>query len=246
MPNEERLEALVKKPGKPAEDTTLAGKFNQLELEKFARTLLIRLSEQAFGAMPKRELELFIFHQLSKTEKLRGMSTYEWANALRISESRIRSLRADAALRFTPIDNQAALTEIARQFCAKGKTCMEYDEKESRIKLLLDDPSLQREFEYSVRALGRIPDYRFNRNILDVPATTFVAVFVENFPKHKKKFEEAFKALVKADAEYQKVIDAAKSWSEQFEAICEKHKAKIEMLKKLVEVVLPAAVGVPA
>jgi hypothetical protein len=247
MANEEKLEAFVKRPAQGKDDTTLAGKLSKDEREEFARKLLARLSEQAFGAMSKRELELFIFHLLSNAEKLRSLSTYEWANLLHISESRIRSLRADSALRFVPSDNQAALTEIAMQFCAKGKeTCMEYDEKESRIKLLLDDPRLQREFEYSVRALGRIPDYRFNRNILDVPATTFVAVFVENFPKQKKKFEEAFKALVKADEEYQKVIDGAKSWSEQFEAICEKHKAKIEMLTKLIGVVLPGAVGAAA
>ncbi len=245
MANEEKVEA-VKKPAKGNGDTTLAGKLSNEEREEFARKLLTKLSDQAFGAMSKRELELFIFHLLCNTEKLQSLSTYEWANLLHISESRIRSLRADSALRFMPSDNQAALTEIAMQFCAKGKTCMEYDEKESRIKLLLDDPRLQREFEYSVRALGRIPDYRFNRNILDVPATTFVAVFVENFPKHKKKFEEAFKALVKADEEYQKVIDGAKSWSEQFEAICEKHKAKIEMLTKLIGVVLSGTVGAAA
>jgi hypothetical protein len=246
MASEEKVEALAQKPAKGNDDTTLARKLSKEEREEFARKLLDRLSEQAFGAIPKRELELFIFHLLSDTENLRSLSTYEWANLLHISESRIRSLRADSALRFIPSDNQAALIEIAMQFCAKGKTCVEYDEKESRIKLLLDDPRLQREFEYSVRASGRIPDYRFNRNILDVPATTFLAVFVENFPKHKKKFEKAFEALVKADDEYQKIIDGAKSWSEQFEAICEKHKAKIEMLTKLIGVFLPAAVGAAA
>ena len=151
MANEAKLDALVKKAAKPAEDKTLAGRFGQTELEQFARALLAKLDEQAFGAMPKRELELFIFHLLSRAEKLRSLNTYEWANLLHISESRIRSLRADAALRFVVMDNQSALTEIARQFCSAGKTCMEYDENESRIKLLLDDPSLQRVFECANR-----------------------------------------------------------------------------------------------
>jgi len=239
MANDDKLNALVKKILKTGDEKIIAGNLSPAELEKFARALLAKLSEQAFGTLPKRELDLFLFHQFSRFETLKGLTTYEWANLLRISESRVRSLQADAALRFETIENQWALTEIARQFCAKGKTCMEFDDVENRIKLLLDNPVLQREFEYAVRALGRVPDYRFNRNILDVPATTFVGVFVENFPDHKKKFEAAFKALVKADDDYQKIVDGSKSWGEQFEIICEKHKAKIDLLTKLVEVVLP-------
>jgi len=118
---------------------------------------------------------------------------------------------------------------------------MEYDEKETRIRLLLDNPVLQREFEHAVRKLGRVPDYRFNRNILDVPATTFVAVFVVNFPDYQKKFAAAFKTLVKADEQYQKVIDGSKSWEQQFESICEKHKAKIDLLRDLVSIVASSA-----
>src|SRR5262245_61386122 len=120
MANETILETLVKKPAKGDEDKTLAGILSKDEREQFAHKLLTKLSEQAFGAMPKRELELLLFHLLSQTEKLRAMNTYDWANLLRISESRVRALRADAALRFMAVDNQAALTEIARQFCAKG------------------------------------------------------------------------------------------------------------------------------
>ena len=245
MADEKKLEALTKKNGQPAADKSLAGRLTADERDQFARSFLAKLGEQSFGAMSKRELELFVFHLLSQTTQLRGLSTYYWANLLRVSETRVRSLRAEAALRYTAVDNQSALTEIARQFCAPGRTCMEYVETASRIRLLLDDPSLQREFEYAVRKLGRVPDYRFNRNILDVPATTFVAVFVENFPAHKDKFKTAFKNVVQADDDYQKLVEGTKGWGEQFELLCEKHKAKIELLTKLVEVVLPAVAGVP-
>jgi hypothetical protein len=207
----------------------------------FASGILNALGQQAFGTMQKRELDLLIFHLLSKTKQLQTFTNYKWANLLRISESRVRALRADAALRFEQADSQAALTRIAKTFCAPQETCLDYDEQRGRIRLLLDDPTLQREFEYAVRNLGRVPDYSFNRNILDIPATTFVAVFRKNFPAYEEQFSSAFKKITDKDKTYQDLIEGTKGWYEQFNAICEKHKAKLELLAALIHVVIAAA-----
>ena len=204
------------------------------EQKEFASEVLRHIGQQAFGTLPKRELDLLIFHRLSRAEKLSGFTTYQWANLLRISEGRVRSLRAEAALRFEVPDTKAALTQIARQFNQAEKTCLEYAKEHGRIKMLLDDPVLQRQFEFAIRSLSRIPDYSFNRSVLDIPVTTFVAVFLTHFPDHKKKFEAAFRELAGKDAAMAAFVDQTKSLGERFEAAWEEHAGKREALTGVV------------
>lgn len=204
------------------------------EQKEFAIDLSRQIGRYAFGTLPKREVDLLIFHRLSKAQALSAFTTYQWANLLRISETRVRSLRADAALRFTLPDTRSALTQIARQFNQAEKTCLEYAKEHGRVKMLLDDPALQREFEFSVRSLGHIPDYSFNRSVLDVPVTTFVTVFLVNFPEHKLKFEAAFRKLAGKDDHLVAFVDQTKSLGERFEAAWEAHSGKREALSGLI------------
>ena len=118
------LEALVKpvevkqpKPAAPPPPEKLVEWLGADDQRAFATGILTALGQQAFGTMQKRELDLLIFHLLSKTKQLQRFTNYKWANLLHISETRVRALRADAALRFERADHQAALTRIAKEFC---------------------------------------------------------------------------------------------------------------------------------
>jgi len=211
----------------------LSALLTKRELESFATTFIGAVSQQAFGSLPKRELDLLIFHQLTKAKKCKDFTTYDWANLLRISEGRVRTLRADASLRFEKMDHKDALVEIAKKFGHPEKTGVEFSKGSERVKMLLDEPALQREFEYAIRKLGRIPDYTFNRNVLDVPVTTFVAVFLANFPDHQEAFAKAFKKIMDQDKDLQPFLDQNKSLGEQFEAAWAKHKGKREALTEV-------------
>lgn len=222
---------------KPAEK--LKGPFGleEKDFEPFAKGFLGILSRQAFGTLAKREQDILIFHLLAQTPSLAQLNTYEWANLLRISESRVRSLRADAALRFVTRSNQDALILIALRFLETTDTAIEYIKQHGRVKLLLDDPSLQREFAAAVRAIGGVPDSSFNREIIEVPATTFVRVFLTKFPDQKDKFEEAFEKAVGRDKDSTEFFEHRKSLSERFEAFWAKHKGKSDLIFGLIKVV---------
>lgn len=228
------LADLVKKqPAKPAPIYGLEDE----DLVTFAKGFLGALSGQAFGTLAKREQDILIFHLLSQAPSLGRLNTYQWANLLRISESRVRSLRADAALRFVTRTNRDALILIAQQFLESTETAVEYIKQHGRVKLLLDDPSLQREFAFAVRELGGVPDSSFNREVIEIPATTFVRVFLTNFPDQKSGFETAFKKAVGRDKDGAEFLDEQKSLSARFEGFWAKNKGKSDLCFGLIKVV---------
>lgn len=234
------LADLVK--GQPARPASPYGLEDE-DIAAFAKGFLSALSGQAFGTLAKREQDVLTFHLLSRTKKLATLTNYEWANLLKISESRVRALRADAALRFPTRTHDEALLQIAAEFQRAGKSCLEYVKAHGRVRMLLDDPALHRELEFAIRSMGGIPDSSFNRNILEVPATTFVAVFLKAFPKHEKQFEAAFKKLADKDGDFAGFLDKTKSMSERFEVAWEAHKGKREALVGVVGAIITTLTG---
>ncbi len=236
----EALDKLVKK--QPAVSAGPYG-LDEDDIRAFAQDYLIALSRQAFGTLAKREQDVLTFHLLSRTKKLAALTNYEWANLLKISEGRVRALRADAALRFPTRSHEEALFQIAVEFQKAGKSCLEYVKEHGRVRMLLDDPALHRELEFAIRGLGGIPDSSFNRNILEVPATTFVAVFLKSFPKHEKQFEEAFKKLAEKDKQFEGFVDKTKSLGERFESAWEAHAGKREALVGVASAIITILTG---
>ena len=236
----EALDKLVKK--QPAVSAGPYG-LGEDDIVAFARDFLGALSSQAFGTLAKREQDVLTFHLLSRTKKLAALTNYEWANLLKISEARVRALRADAALRFPTRSHDEALLQIAVEFQKAGKSCLEYVKAHGRVRMLLDDPALHRELEFAIRKMGGIPDSSFNRNILEVPATTFVAVFLKTFPKHEKQFEAAFKKLADKDDEFAGFLDKTKSLGERFEAAWETHTGKREALTGVASTIIAILTG---
>lgn len=236
----EILNKLVRK-----QPTVSAGPYGLEEddIGAFAQDYLAAISSQAFGTLAKREQDVLVFHLLSRTKKLASLTNYEWANLLKISEGRVRALRADAALRFPTRTHEEALIQIAVEFQKAGKSCLEYVKEHGRVRMLLDDPALHRELEFAIRNLGGIPDSSFNRNVLVVPATTFVAVFLKSFPRHEKQFEAAFKKMAEKDSEFEVFIDKTKSLGERFEAAWEQHAGKREALTGVASVIIGILTG---
>ncbi len=235
----EVLEKLVnRQPAKQAEPYNLS----ESDLALFAREFLRALNRQAFGTMAKREQDVLIFHLLARNTQLAGLKNYEWANLLKISESRVRALRADAAMRFPTRTHKEALLQIATEFQNAGKSCLDFVKVHGRVRMLLDDPALHRELEFAIREMGGIPDSSFNRNILEVPATTFIAVFIRAFPEHGKQFETAFKKMADKDKEFVELVDKTKSFGERFEAAWLAHKGKREALIEVTKAIVDSLV----
>src|SRR5690606_11702660 len=74
--------------------------------EEFSREFLDKYLSRGFGNMPKREIDVLIFHLLIKSEALSTKSIHLKAMELRTTPAKVKSLMYESALRFpTSVDS---------------------------------------------------------------------------------------------------------------------------------------------
>lgn len=174
------------------------------EAKKIGRDFTEKFLETGFGTLPKKEIEIYLYFLLSQTDAIKNKSNYEIANILKINESKVKSLRLDSSIKYSPVNSQDALKKLAKMFFETYQTKLDIDD--DYIQFGLEDPVLKREFENAVKQLGRHVEYTLNKEVLRVKASTFLAMFISNFDDINKKFAETVKTLIKDEGEYKKIF----------------------------------------
>lgn len=72
----------------------------EYDYQKFAEDLFALYSQNSFGSISKRELDLFLFANFKKMEKIQGISSWEIAKELKISKSKAQTLLYESDLRY--------------------------------------------------------------------------------------------------------------------------------------------------
>lgn len=203
----------------------------------FSEEFLSRFLSPGFGTMPKREIEILIFHLLlHKTNVFKGKSNYEISNELKISESKVKSYKIEASLKYQQMVHQDALVEIAGLFFEynKSKPSLEGD----TIVFALEDPVLKREFEHAVKELGYFVDYSFHREIIKVKAPIFLEIFVQNFEGGKEIFFEWVKDQYKDDIQFQKDLNKQLPLGKRIEMFLTNHNDEIGVVVSIVSQII--------
>jgi|APMI01.1.fsa_nt_gi hypothetical protein len=144
----------------------MLGKLSTAEREAFAERFLRGFLGAGFGSMSKRETEILVFHCLERTQFFGGLSFYERANVLRVLESKVKSLRADATQRYSQLSHKEAVRELATGIVREGRIGASFEN--DQIVLVIEDPSLRRELEHALRTHGGRVDYTLNRDVVAV------------------------------------------------------------------------------
>jgi hypothetical protein len=147
-------------------------KLTREEKIDIAETFLATFLRGGFGAMTKREVELLVFHCLERTDSFNKLSFYDRANALRILESKVKSLKAEATQRYAQLDHRSAIYELAVGV-ARHKTIPASYEG-GRIVLVIENPALRRELEHAMRKDGARMDYTLNADVVSVDLDSFL------------------------------------------------------------------------
>lgn len=118
----------------------------------FVKAFLERYLGNGFGTMQKREIDVLVFHLISDISQIKGQSNYEIANFLKVSESRVKSLRLDAGLRYRPASHKAVLGKVVMNIVDRMK---KPDFEGGYLSMTLEDPVEKRELEHAVKQSGQ-------------------------------------------------------------------------------------------
>lgn len=154
------------------ESEDLLAKLTQEEKIDVAETFLSTFLRGGFGAMTKRGIELLVFHCLERSDSFSRLSFYDRANALRILESKVKSLKAEATQRYAQLDHKSAVNELALGV-ARHKTIPASYEG-GRIVLVIENPALRRELEHAMKKDGGRMDYTLNADVVSVDLASFL------------------------------------------------------------------------
>jgi len=205
------------------------------EKKDFSEKFLTKFLENGFGSLSKREIEIFIFHLLyNESSFFVDKSNYEMANALMISESRVKSLKAEANLKYQHKSHKDALREIADIFLVYQKNHPDIIGDE--LQFSLEDPVLQREFAYAVKQLGYTTDTSFNREIVKVKGSVFFNIIVKNFDENEDKFTKIVKGEIPNQKEYQDIIDKNKPLDERIQKFMQKIQMPVSVLSNIISI----------
>ena len=217
---------------------SVISKLSDAEKKRFSEEFLSRFLSPGFGTMPKREIEILIFHLLfHKTDAFIGQTNYDISNELKISETKVKSYKIEASLKYQQMVHQDALVEIARLFFEYNETkpALEGD----TVVFALEDPVLKREFEHAVKQLGYFVDHSFNREIIRVKASVFLEIFIQNFESGKEIFYDMVKDQYKDDSQFQKELNKQQPMGKRIELVLDDHKNKIDLVTSILSLVIP-------
>lgn len=162
------------------------------------------IAERGLGAISKKDYELLIFHHLSDSAALLSDGNYLLANKLKVTETKIKSLRLEASIRHKPANHKAVLGNVVQWIIA------EINKPEflgGKVSITLENPIDRREFEYAVKVAKHSVEYGINREILKIDAMALFEIILANVEHAETRFKEIVQANIKTRAKQQEVLD---------------------------------------
>lgn len=159
--------------------------------KRFSRDFLSKYLEPAFGSMNKAEIDLMVFSLLHQITDFRDKSAYDIARTLRITPTRVRSLKMQLGLRDTSRTEEALRLQIINLL----SRCR-YLKDGDTIQFGVEDPLVREDIANRLKKLDATADSSFNKELVRIQLDAFVDFISDIMPADQKK--KVKQALVKA------------------------------------------------
>ena len=184
----------------------------------FANEFLRLTLLQGFQSLTKRDLELLIFVLLERDGAIaRGDSNAAAALRLRVTPAKVKALRRDGYARWrslVPEEGDAAMQRIVATVLTEdnlrsgAKHVTERSRKEGFLAIRIEHPDDQQQFEQAILAVGALPVYERNREVVAVRFDTLLKLaerwgYLQPAPA---KIREALKKLTPAAEEVAELL----------------------------------------
>lgn len=160
------------------------------EIETILSALLQAYLNPAFGALPKREIDLMFIDALENLGAIsKDPSTYELVSELRVTRSKARALYYDRELRRLDKDTlQKKVIEVLKNPIL---------EKEGDLFVLeIENPLVSDHLRHLVQKAGYATDVSFSPSLVKLSINAFVALLDQHLEDKEK--DNIRKALIKA------------------------------------------------
>lgn len=135
------------------------------EPQNFLNEFLDYYLTRGLGSLSKRECDILMVHLLDKHSDLGGQKNQKASITLGVTESRIRSLRYEAKLKFPPQERD--FIKIQLIWClAQSK----FESDKNRISFIVEDSFVRHGLQGLLKEHGSFADNSFNSEIVVISA----------------------------------------------------------------------------
>ena len=139
--------------------------------ENFAQQFIDKFLENGFGALPKREIEIYVMNLLLEDGQFVNengdIDFHEISLTLKLSETKVKNLIYEVELKYK--NNHNFLEELIKLI-----ENQKYEVVDDKIKFSIQSPLLKQYFEYEIRKLpNSISDGSFAKHIVTISIDTF-------------------------------------------------------------------------
>jgi len=176
------------------------------------------VSDRGLGAISKKDYELLVFHHVTSSVELRSNSNYELANKLKVTDTKIKSLRLEASIRHSPANHNDVLAQIAHRIISE---LSKPEFKGSEVSITLEDPIDRREFEHAVKRAQHNVEYGINREILKIAPLALFEVILANVHDHETRFKEIVQACIETKTRQQEILSKSLTFRQKMNKLGE-------------------------
>ncbi len=191
---------------------------NESEAMALGKALSLLVEQRGLGALGKKDYELLVFHHLISSTAMKGDWNYAMANKLKLTESRVKTLRLESSIRHQPANHKAVLGVIVQRVV---DAISKPDFADGLVSITLENPVERREFEYAVKLARHSVEYGINREILRISALALFEIILANVERPEQRFKEIVQTHIKAKIEQARILDQALSFRQKLNKLGE-------------------------
>ena len=202
----------------------------QTEAKSLGSALARLVEERGLGAIGKKDYEVLLFHYLENSSALESKSNYELANRLKITETRVKTLRLEASLRHQPSNHKAVLGRIVQRLIDDVQRA---DFKGGSVWLTLENPVERRELEYAAKVAKHSLEYGRNRELIEISPLALFDIILMNVHQPELRFREIVRKHVQARDKQSEILDSTLTIRERVNKLGEALNEKAELISLL-------------
>jgi hypothetical protein len=198
--------------------------------QNFGSKFIAKYLAGGFGTMTKTEIDILVYHLISESTNIKGKSNYKVANELLIPESKVKSLKLNAALKYNQANHKSVLANIVTRITEE----MEKPEFESgKVTITLENPVEQRELEYAIKSKGRNVEHGLNKELFKISPIALFELVVSNLENPEQEFTNVIQANVADAAKQAAIIDDTLTFRQKLNKVGEEINDKAGIIRLL-------------
>jgi len=202
----------------------------EIQEQNFGRVFVEKYLSNGFGAMTKSEMDILVFHLISESIDLRNKSNYHVANKLKITESKVKSLRLNAALKYNQANHKSVLANIVTRIT---EVMAKPDFESGLVSITIENPVEQRELEHAVKSVGRNIEYGLNRELLKISPIALFELVVSNLENPEQEFTTIIQAQIQDQEKQASIINNTLTFRQKLNKLGEEVSDKASLMSLL-------------